>query len=68
MASLKQPSANRRNANISEDTRASSSNTRYYDVDREQRSSLRKEAWADGFLTSNGTQIPLFIPPAQQLK
>lgn len=68
MATLRIPSTRRRNATINEDTWEQTSNTRYYDVDREQHRRLRKEAWAGGFLNSNGTQIPLFIPPAQQPK
>lgn len=36
--------------------------------DRSARRSARKEAWADGFLTSSGTQMPLFVRPAPGFK
>lgn len=67
MASRKQSSATLRDASISNDTRETTSK-RLYDDDREQRRSLPRKAWTEGFLTSNGIQIPLFIRPAQQLK
>ena len=33
-----------------------------------ERDSLRKQSWADGFLTSNGMQMPLFVRPATRFK
>jgi hypothetical protein len=65
MASRKQSSATLRDASISNYTRETTSKRLY---DREQRRSLPRKAWTEGFLTSNGIQIPLFIRPAQQLK
>jgi len=32
------------------------------------RESTRKETWTDGFLTSNGAQMPLFVRPANRFK
>jgi hypothetical protein len=29
---------------------------------------VRKQSWADGFLTSNGMQMPLFVRPAIRFK
>lgn len=67
MISPQQSSVRRRDTNNHDDTEEAGAYT-HYDVDRGARRRLRKEAWADGFLASNGTQIPLFVRPAQQLK
>lgn len=67
MASRKPYSARRRDANIHGDTREAGSDT-HYSAERGVRRSLRREVWADGFITSNGTQIPLFVRRAQHLK
>jgi hypothetical protein len=67
MVSPQQFSVRRRDTNKHNDTEEAESNTRY-DVDRAVRLRLRNEAWAGGFLAADGTQIPLFVRPAQQLK
>jgi len=36
-------------------------------VDRVGRRDSREERWATGFLTSKGTQIPLFVSPVRRL-
>ena len=67
MASRKQSPATLRDASINNVSRGKTSKT-LYDDDREQRRSFPRKAWTEGFLTSNGIQIPLFIRPTQQLK
>lgn len=67
MVNPQQFSVRRRDTNKHDDIKEAGSNT-HYDVDRGVRRRLRKETWADGFLTSNGTQIPLFVRGAQELK
>lgn len=38
------------------------------DANQAARRGSNKEPWADGFLASNGAQIPLFVRQAQRLK
>lgn len=67
MASRKRYPATRRDATTPDDIHEAGPNT-HNDVERRVRRTLRKQAWADGFLTSNGVQIPLFVRPVHQLK
>ena len=68
MESPQRFSVTQRDTNKHTGTGIEAESTTQYDLELEARGSLRNKAWADGFLASNGAQIPLFVRPAQQLK